>query len=95
MDKYLILQHLSKSEKLPMKNNFKIIFYFNFVGSLVEWIFGRQRNLWGFTEKFLNHHTCQKPPALGKLFCCVHLVCLYTREHQTSEHLLSFREVPI
>lgn len=33
MDKYLILQHLSKSEKLPMKSNFKIIFYFNFVGS--------------------------------------------------------------
>lgn len=80
MDKYLILQHLSKSEKLPMKNNFKIIFYFNFVGSLVEWIFGRQRNLWGFTEKFLNHHTCQKPPALGKLSFVVFIWFVSTQE---------------
>lgn len=67
LEKYLVLQHLSKSEKFLTENNFKIICYFKFVGSWGGRIFGGQKDLWGFRGGSFSHQTCWKPPGLGNL----------------------------
>lgn len=72
LEEYLVLQHLSKSEKFLMQNNFKIICYFKFVGSWGGRIFGRQKDLWEFREGSSKTSDLLKTSWFRKAsFCCV------------------------